>query len=656
MTAATFGDVLAEARRHLDAATRLTATRLTATGLTGSAAGRESITAAAGMTGCLALTLSRYLADIAPYDMAEVITSSELSSLMRAAVQAREALQLAAEGLRTGSHGYDTSGRGPADPLTARLAASAAALAACRDLLRTHAITGTGGQWEPRSRWAAVIGSGPVTRAVAAEVARWSKPLAYLTAWLSAASQADAATPAAVTQGLAAATPLLLTASTTLTAALREHPATATDAELLHAVPVSHVPPPRPPSDNETVTALAAGIAVSAARVQALALGTVEQAAWAPELTAESWRWTATGAAIICDISQLMLGLLTERAVLFTGAPAVTAQLRTAADSAAGACARWRVVRAAWQEITTDTRGLTTPVIPDTRDLIIRLGRLAFTEPRWTPIRARRAPPRDPADLAPGPAQAAVVTGAIHHAADTLASLADTDLRAVQAARRADRLYMPTRKLPEYYDVPYRHWKAPASEIAALLDAYQAASAASSRTATDLDALAVTMNAPSRILAAARATTTSTARACTPPAAPSQRDEPVSEPSSQPGLAAPAPPGPVEQAVRDLGAADLIVLLRAQAIDKAARKLLTEARDGCREPGPPGLAEPRRSPAPPARTPARLAAKSFPLGPAPPIADRQPAGGSLPPNPADDQAARQAPARTYVTHGRLHFR
>ncbi|MGO9080680.1 MAG: hypothetical protein ACLQDY_16810 [Streptosporangiaceae bacterium] len=644
MTAATFGDVRGPAQRHLDAATKLT----------GNAADRVSITAAAGMTGCLALTLSRYLADIAPYDMAEAITSSELNSLMRAAVQAREALQLAAEGLRTSNRGYDTLGRGPADPLTAQLAAAAAALAAGRDLLRTHATTGTDGHWEPRSRWAGVTGSGPVTRALAAEVARWSKPLAYLTACLSAAAQADAATPAAITQGLAAATPLLLNASTTLTTAQHEHPATAADTELLHAVPVNHVPQPPPPSDNETVAALAAGIAVSAARVQALALGTVGQAAWAPELTAESWRWTATGAAIICDLSRLLLGSLTERAELFTSAPAVTAQLRAAADSAASACARWRAVRAAWQEITTDTRGLTAPAIPDTRDLIIRLGRLAFTEPRWTPVRARRAPPRDPADLAPDPAQAAVVTGAIHYAADTLASLADTDLHAVQTARRADRLYMPTRKLPEYYDVPYRHWKAPASEIAALLDAYQAASAASSRAATDLDALAVTMNAPSQILATARAATTSTARACTPPTAHSQRNEPVSEPVSRPGLAA---PGPVEQAVRDLGAADLITLLRARAIDKAARKLLTEAKEDTREPGPPGLAEPRSHPAPPARTPAQLAAKSFPRSPTAPIADRQPASSPLPPHPAaDDQAARPTPSRTYVTHGRLHFR
>jgi hypothetical protein len=310
MTAATFGDVLGAARRHLDAAT----------GVTGSIADPESITAAA-ITGRLAMTLSRFLADVAPYDMAEVITSSTLGAQMRAAVQAREALQLAADGLRTGTRDQDRPGPEPADPLTAHLATAAAALAAGRDLLRTHATTGTDGHWKPRSRWAAVIGSELVGQALAAEVALCSKPLTLLTAWLSVAAQADAATPAPIRQGLAAASPLLLTATTTLTAAQHEHPATALDAELLRSIPVNHLPPPRPPRDNETVTDLAAGIAISAARIHALHPATAGQAAWAPELTAESWRWTATGAAIICDISHLMLTSLTHRASQFDDTP-----------------------------------------------------------------------------------------------------------------------------------------------------------------------------------------------------------------------------------------------------------------------------------------------------------------------------------------------
>jgi hypothetical protein len=390
------------------------------------------------------------------------------------------------------------------------------------------------------------------------------------------------------------------------------------------------------------------------ARLHALHPATAGQASWAPELTAESWRWTATGAAIICDISHLMLTSLAHRASLFDDTLVVTTQLRAAADSTATACTRWRAVRAAWQDITTETTGLTAAVIPDTRDLVVRLGRLAFNQPRWTPVRARRAPPRDPADLAPDPAQAAAVTGAIHHAADTLAAMADTDLRAVRRARSADRLYLPTRKLPDYYDVPYRRWKAPASQIAALLDAYQAASAASSRAVTDLDALAVTMHAPSQILATARAATTSTPRACTPPTAHTQLIEPATQPVSQPEIAAPAPPGPVERAIRKLGTADFIMLLRAHALDKAARKLLTEAQNSTSEPGSPGLPHRHSRPAPPARTPAQLAAIGFPPTPAAPTAGQQRARPAPP--LFDDQAARQTPGRTYVSHGRLHVR
>jgi hypothetical protein len=193
-----------------------------------------------------------------------------------------------------------------------------------------------------------------------------------------------------------------------------------------------------------------------------------------------------------------------------------------------------------------------------------------------------------------------------------------------------------------------------ASDIDALLDAYQAAATASSRAATDLDALAITMNAPSRILAAARAATTSTPRACTPPTAYPRRIEPATEPVSQPDLAAPAPPGPVEQAIRNLGTADFIMLLRARALDKAARQLLTEAKTSTSEPGPPPLPDRHSRSAPTARTPAQLAAMGFPPIPAAPTVGQQLTRPSLP--PFDDQPARPIPGRTYVSHGRLHVR
>jgi hypothetical protein len=96
------------------------------------------------------------------------------------------------------------------------------------------------------------------------------------------------------------------------------------------------------------------------------------------------------------------------------------------------------------------------------------------------------------------------------------------------------------------------------------------------------------------------------------------------------------------------------MLLRAHALDKAARQLLTEAQNSTSEPGPPGLPHRHSRPTPPARTPAQLAALGFPPTPTAPTAGQQPAGPAPP--PFHDQAARQTPGRTYVSHGRLHVR
>ena len=607
-TLTTFGDLLHRARGHLDAAAEVP----------DSALREESIVAAAQVTSRLALTLSRYLGDIAPGDIAEAITSSQLDPQVRSAVEAREALELAAEGLRADAYGSGKPGGDPAGPLAARLAQAATALAAGRDLLRTHFSTGPDRQWSPRSHWAPVITSGPVTRALAAEVAGWSRQLALITTRLSLAAQADPATPAPVRHGLAGSCPWLLTASATITAGQRDNPATAPDTDLLHVVPASIAPQPHPPQHAETAADLAAGLAISAERLRAIAQATSGQTARAPEMTADSWRWTATGAAVICHVSELMLTALADRAVAFTGAPGVTAHLRTAASSAANACGRWREVTAAWNQITTETKGLTAVGIADTSDLVVRLGRLAFTDAQWTPARAQRAPLRDPADLAPDAAQAAVVVGAIHHAADALGCLAAADLHAVDTADRAGRLFMPTRALPDYYDVPYRHGTATPLAVAALLDAYQAACGASGRAVTDLDALAVTTNAPSRILAAARAASRPANNTSTPDTAP------IRPSNREP--APPAPSGPVEQEVRKLASGDPILLLRAKAIDKAARKLIAEAKDSTHEPGTPGSAEGNSRPVRPARTAARLAASSFPASPAAPVAGRQVGG------------------------------
>ena len=242
---------------------------------------------------------------------------------------------------------------------------------------------------------------------------------------------------------------------------------------------------------------------------------------------------------------------------------------------------------------------------------------------------------RDPVNLAPDPAQFTAVVSAVHHAAGAVVSIAAADFRAVGVAIRASRLHVSTRTLPDGYDVPYRFAHALPSDTAALLDAYQAASAASDRAVTDLDALMVTVGAPSRILGLARAATrpalgaSAIRRAGGPPAGPAGAAPGGSE------SAVSLPPGAAEMAVRRHGNPDLGLLLRARAIDKATRVLIAEAKGRARVAGTPGRAESNGRPA----AAARVANEGFPAGPVTSRADREPGRprprGLPPMRPAD---------------------
>jgi hypothetical protein len=459
--------------------------------------------------------------------------------------------------------------------------------------------------------------------------------------------------------GLTGACHWLLAASTAIAAAQRHDPPTAADTELLHAIPVNAAPQRQPPQDAETGAELAGQVAVSTARLRVLTYETAHQAAWSPAMTAESWRWTAIGAAVSCHLSQLMLTSLAEQVGLDAGTSEAAAQLRLAAEMSADACARWRAVVTAWSEMTTETKGLTGPGVGDVGDLVVRLGRLAFTDPQWTPARARRTSLRDPAGLAPGPAQFTAVLAAVHHAADALARMGEADRRAVDVAVRSSRIHLPTRALPEYYDVPYRFAYATPAGTAALLDAYQAATQASDLTVTALDAVAVTLNAPSRTLAAARAAVARPVpEADERPAARGRRRRrgravrPAQVAPVSRDAAAQLSPGPAEQAVRMLGTSDMMILLRARAIDNAARQLTADAKQGDREPGGRGPSEGNSRPVSAARTAAQVAASSFPVGP---VTART--GRRRQPKPVvGDQPAKPARCSEVVRNGRIHDR
>ena len=125
-------------------------------------------------------------------------------------------------------------------------------------------------------------------------------------------------------------------------------------------------------------------------------------------------------------------------------------------------------------------------------------------------------------------------------------------------------------------------------------DAYHDAADASIRAARDLDEIAIAIAAPSKTLALAQAAAPVQTRrrgGCS-----TWPDEDGSHPPPHPGVsfrhsrASTGLPGPVERAVRARRADDPVVLLRAVAIDNAARQLIGLA-DNESAPPEPGVQE-----------------------------------------------------------------
>jgi hypothetical protein len=218
----------------------------------------------------------------------------------------------------------------------------------------------------------------------------------------------------------------------------------------------------------------------------------------------------------------------------------------------------------------------------DASDLALRMGRLVWDDPHWTPAHSRRASPRNPAALAPGTGAVVTVVAAVHQSVDALARVAKADMDAVEAADQAGRLYVPTRSLPARYDVPRPFATAPVSRCQALHEAYRAALNASVQAVRALDELSVAAGAPSKALALARTT---------PSAQLGRRDSRPRPDDGIPGVpplsgspfthsrAATGRPGPVEDAVRARRVSDPAILVRAAAIDNAARQLIIQAEN-----------------------------------------------------------------------------
>lgn len=528
----------------------------------------------------LVTTLARYLGDLPlPGEFQPGSPEGSRSGGTRATLDARIALRRSAQVLRS-AVAPGTEIRGDAShPTPWHLARAADQLAAGRDLLNTHfSGAASAGARRPCSSWARVIGSRPVADALLGEIGGLAAQVAPWMMRLSLESPQDFAMPATAGFTLHDSSRWLWTAGLKLESRCRQHPPSEDMQLVLAAIPANLPPAHRPVAGADTVPELSAGTVTTAARLQHVAAAFARTARWSAQASSLSWNRDALACAIIADSSNVITHTLTRRAASLGLEPVIQAHLDNTARHLKLACTSWRAVTDEWGLLSTGTtRGAgVSPVAAEIGDLVLRVGRLAYANPGWTPGCGHHSLPRDPAGLAPGTDGLRTVLTAVHHATDTLTHIALADARCVRRAATDHRLYIATRLLPEDYDIPYPYGPAPPSRVTALLDSYRLAVKTCADATAALDALALTARAPSHVLAAAH-----TAPAASPSshAAPSAQPDREKEKRTQEHL--PLIPrgksGRVEEAVRDLQLTDPALLVRAAVIDEAARDLLAEA-------------------------------------------------------------------------------
>jgi len=309
---------------------------------------------------------------------------------------------------------------------------------------------------------------------------------------------------------------------------------------------------------------------LTAERLRYAAFTYAQSARWSPTATSAAWRKDALAAAITTHACELILHALAKRAAQLGLHPTYQRQLHEAAGHLHQAWASWRTVTGHFDSLTTGHKRTpaTTPVATEISDLVQHTGQLAYANPHWTPARVHTSQTRDPASLAATREDLTTTLAAVHHAADAITRITTEDHQAVITAADDHRLYIPTRLLPDKYDIPHPYAPAPGAHTEALLTAYDTALQATTRSVTALDDLATAVKAPSSALTATRRAAAITGLKDARPLR--QRASPEHHPVRP-------IPGRTELALHKLRIRDPALLLRAAVIDQAAHDLVAEA-------------------------------------------------------------------------------
>lgn len=464
---------------------------------------------------------------------------------------------------------------GHADPVGRHLRTAADSLIAGHDLVQTHFDAETG-QASPTSSWATITNSRPVSLALAGELGRYADMLAPLADRLSATACMDAGLPTTVWHALRSASDWLRFAGAQLSSSnLLRPPSKAT--QLLAAIPANLAPPRHLPARTGSVPELCLGVSLTTQRLRHLAHSPSAHGRLSPAATSTSWRHVAQGASIATHNIEVILRALALRSGQLGMAPDFAAQLDQAADAAEQTWTSWRAADRSWDVLTTGTSRDLSPLAAEFTDLVVQVGRIARSNPEWTPARADASVPRDPTALAPDPSHLSAILRALLGAAAVIADTARRDADGVNLLARQRWLYIPTRLAPETTAVTrsYRFSQAPPTHIAAVLDAYATTIEHSKESLARLTRAALSTG---RVTAA---NTPELAEAFRYSARQElwRRSHRKSAPSGITGQ----PFDQLQQALRQLQVDEPALMLRAAAIDYAAKDLVAQATASVRQ-------------------------------------------------------------------------
>jgi len=353
-------------------------------------------------------------------------------------------------------------------------------------------------------------------------------------------------------------------------AAQQRAPTGGAGLELLAAIPVNTLPARPVLRGGEPVAVLCEGATSSAERVRHLAWRAADRATAPRNLTVASLRQVAENSTVTSHNCAGVLDTLAAH-MAQAGYGELSEQLADAAQAARRARSAWlHAARELTRVWTAAPPGHVSAAAIEAAELTTWTGRLAYADPQWSPSDGPHRPLRPPETLTAE--DLPQMTAAAHHACETSAVLASAEHDQIWAAATAGRILVPTRSLPDHYDIPYRFARAPRERVELLLERYADAAQASRQAADKAGEAAEITWAPSRPLALARSAVNRSPDRIPGVADIALRPVEASGDASTAGV-----PGPVETTLLDLGVTDPALLARSAEIDRDAEHLIIEA-------------------------------------------------------------------------------